>query len=74
MFQGPLGLEPDALLGVLVVEEEPVLVGVAEALDFLEALADLSAGVQDRRLRTEIDLEETVFYGSSPDQNELCER
>ena len=54
MFQGPLGLEPDALLGVLVVEEEPVLVGVAEAHDFLEALADLSAGVQHRRLRTEI--------------------
>ena len=53
MLEGPRRLKPDALLGVLVVKEEPVLVRVAQTLDLGQAVADRGARVQNCRLQEE---------------------
>lgn len=50
MLHGPGRLQPDPFLGIVVVEEEPVLVRVAKTLDLRETLADVSAGVQHQGL------------------------
>ena len=51
MLECPARLEPNSLLGVFVVEEEPVVVGVAEAFDFGQTLADLRTSVDHGGLK-----------------------
>ena len=53
MIQGAAGLQPDSLLGVLVVQEQPILVRVAKALDLRETITDLGAGIEHGGLKVE---------------------
>ena len=54
MLQSAGRFQPNALLGVLVVEEEAVLIRVSEPLNFRQSFPDMRAGVQNGRLRVEL--------------------
>ena len=70
MLECPARLEPNSLLGVFVVEEEPVVVGVAEAFDFGQTLADLRTSVDHGGLKKRAEISKllnlcmhlTVYY------------
>ena len=51
MFKGSTRLQPDSFLGVFIMKEETIVVGVTEAFDFREPLTNLRAGVNHSRLK-----------------------
>ena len=71
MFEGAPWFQPDPFLGVLVCQEKAILVGVAKAFDFGEALTNLGAGFERGSLQKKLIILTTEIVHYIPEENRI---